>query len=384
VVRGVTSPAAREWSLRRARLADLEAPARARPNDLLLQYWVGRKRAATEQLEGAATAFRNAIGARPDFAPAWAGLGEVRRRQGRVDEALGVLNGALARDPRCAEAHAALALVHERRGELPRALQEADRAVQIAPQCAAGWYARGVIQHNLQQPGRALECLRQAARFGREEARYQQLLGEGLRDMGRLDEAEPPLLRALALAPDYAETHLSLGQLHAARTPAATSLPRAVRELERARDLAPHDWAPHYHLGRAYLRQRRFPDAAVELERVIELAPDYDPALLDLSRAYAGLGRHPQAKRLRSSFQMASENYQRIEATRLQLARAPQNAALHFELARLYLERGRNRAAYAELLAGLERDPKNTWAQATAKRLLQSAPPGERRARSHR
>lgn len=378
LVRAVTSVPVREWSLRRASLADLERRARARPNDPLLQYWLGRKRAAAEQLEGAVTAYRQATSADPSEVRALVGLGEALRRLGRDEEATGILSTALARDPNAADAHAGLALIEERRGEAPQALEEAQRAVRTTPDRAAGWYALGMIHHRLEQPGRALPSLRWAARLAPEEARYQQLLGEVLRDLGRLDEAEPPLLKALALAPDYSEAHLSLGQLYAARPPPAVNLPRASRELERARDLAPREWAPHYHLGRAYLRQRRFADAARELRQVLDLAPDYDPALFDLSRACAGMGRQAQARQLLASFETASENYQQIEATRLQLNHDPDNPALHFRLARLYLERGRNRAAFPELQAGLARDPKNRWAQAMMRRLLQSASPAAR------
>jgi tetratricopeptide (TPR) repeat protein len=373
LVRGITSPPVREWSLRRSPLSDLERRARARPSDPLLFYWLGRKRAAAEQLAGAEAAYRQAIGAKGDYLPAWVGLGETLGRLGRNAEAFGILKMAVARDPRAADAYASLALIDAQGGAVPRALEEARHAVRIMPRRAAGWYALGVIYHRLDQPGRVLQSLRRAVQFGPDEARCQQMLGETLRDMGKLDAAEPPLLRALALAPDYSKTHLSLGELYAARPPVSSNLPRAIQELERARDLAPRDWEPHYHLGRAYLRQRRFAGAARELARVLDLAPDYDPVLLDLSRASAGMGRRVLAHQLLASFEIASENYQRIQTTRLRLAHEPENAALHFELARLYLDRGRNRAAYAELQAGLAREPKNAWALATARRLLRSA-----------
>jgi tetratricopeptide (TPR) repeat protein len=368
-VRAVTGPAAREWRLRRTSLAELERQAERRPNDALLLTWLGCKRAAAEQLEGAVAAYRRALAARAGYGPAWVGLGEALRRQGQEEEAFRILDAAVAREPRSAEAHAALALLYERRGDIALALETARRATQLDPDSPTGWYALGVLHHRLQQPGRSLVALRKAARLGPEEARCQHLLGEALRDFGRLEEAEPYLQRAMALAPQYSEAHLSVGQLYAARSPASTYLPRAVQELERARELAPRDWAPSYHLGRAYLRQRRFVEAAAAFQRVLDLAPDYDPALLDLSRAYAGLGDEKRSRQYRESFEMASDNYQRIEAARLRLAKNPRNAALHFELARLYLERGRNRAAYASLQAGLAHDPKNTWALATRRHL---------------
>jgi tetratricopeptide (TPR) repeat protein len=365
----VASPPVREGSLRRASLTELEARAKARPEDLLLLLWVGRKRTAAEQLEGAAAAFRQALALRSSYGPAWIGLGEVLRRQGADEEAYGILSAAVARDPNAAEAHASLALLHERRGEIPQALEEAQRAIALAPQGGAGWFAKGVIHHRMEQAGNTLTCLQNAARYAPEEARYQQLLGEALRDVGRLSEAEPILLRALALAPRYPETHLSLGQLYAALPPASTNLPRALEALTRARDLAPRDWAPRYHLGRVYLRQRRFAEAARELEEVLSLSADYDPALLDLSRAYAGMGQRAKARQVLASFEMASANYQKTLSTRLRLNHEPENAALHFELARLYLERGRNRAAFVELQTGLKYEPTNAWAQDTVRRL---------------
>jgi tetratricopeptide (TPR) repeat protein len=379
LVRGVTSPAARERAMRWASLPELEQRARTHVDDWLLQYWLGRKRAAAEQPGGALAAYRRAVDLHPESAQAWAGVGEADRRLGQEDEAINSLNAALRHDPHCSAALASLALIDASRGEPARALEEARRAVDLGPGEGAGWYALGFIHEQLDQQGRAVDSLRKAALRAPEEARYQQLLGEALRDLGQLEEAEPFLTCAVALAPSYAPAHLSLGQLYAARPPVETYLPRAVRELERARDLVPGEWAPHYHLGRAYLRQRRFPAAAAELQRVTQLAPDYDPALLDLSRAYAGLGKREEAKRLLASFEAASENYQRTTAARLRSAHDPKNPALHFELARLLLERGRNRAAYAELQTGLALAPGDRWGLATIRRLLQAgSSPAER------
>jgi tetratricopeptide (TPR) repeat protein len=375
VVRAATSPPVREWRLRRMPLAELERQAKRRPGDMLLLSWLGRKRMAAAQFEGAVAAYRQALATRSDYAPAWVGLAEALRRLGQDDEARSILEAATAREPHSAEGHASLALLHERRGDVARALETAQRATRLDRECPAGWYALGVIHHRLQHPGRSLDALRTAARLGPEEARYQQLLGEALRDFGRLEEAEPYLQKALALAPGYSETSLSLGQLYAALPPAGTNLPRAVQALERARELAPRDWGPSYHLGRAYLRQHRHAEAIAAFERVIELAPDFDPVLLDLSRAYAARGDRERARQYRDSFEMASENYQRIEATRLRLAHEPKNPALHFALARLYLERGRNRAAYAALQDGLAHDPKNAWALAAVRRLEQGLLP---------
>jgi tetratricopeptide (TPR) repeat protein len=370
-----TRPAAREWRLRRTSLADLEREAKRQPGDAQFLCWLGRKRMAAEQLDGAVAAYRQAIDAPSGYPPAWAGLAEALRRLGREEEAFPMLEAATAREPRSAEAHASLALLYDRRGDVPRALETAGRATEIDPRSPAGWFALGAIHHRLQHPGRSLDALRTAARLAPEEARYQQLLGEALRDSGRLDEAEPYLRKARELAPDFPATYLSLGQLYAARSPSDAYLPLAVQALERARELAPRDWAAHYHLGRAYLRQRRFAAAIAAFKPVIDLAPDFDPVLLDLSRAYAGLGDRERARLFRESFEMASENYQQIEATRLRLAHAPENPALHFQLARLYLERGRNRAAYDALQTGLARDPQNAWARAALRRLQQGVPP---------
>jgi tetratricopeptide (TPR) repeat protein len=378
VLGGLATPTARESVMRRASLSVLEQQVRAHPDDWLLQYWVGRKRAAAERLDGAKAAYRRAVDLRPDSAPAWAGLGEVLRRLGQMDEAVNSLNAGLRHDPRCGAALASLAVIDASRGDPARALEEAQRAANMSPDDAACWYALGFVHVQLDQPGRAVSYLRKAAQRAPEEARYQQLLGEALRDLGQLDAAQPILARAVVLAPTYAPAHLSLGQLYAARPPVGTYLPLAVQELEQARELAPGDWAPHYHLGRVYLRQGRFRTAAAELQRVAQLAPDFDPALLDLSRAYAGLGKREEAKRLLASFEAASANYQAITAARLRSDHDPKNPALHFELARLLIERGHNRAAYAELQAGLALAPRNAWAVAAARRLLsgKGAPAG--------
>lgn len=65
------------------------------------------------------------------YAPALHGLGALRGRQGRLDEAQDLLRRAVEADPDLAEAHADLANVLEQRGDGPGAIAALTRAIEL-------------------------------------------------------------------------------------------------------------------------------------------------------------------------------------------------------------------------------------------------------------
>jgi tetratricopeptide (TPR) repeat protein len=75
-------------------------------------------------------------------------------------------------------------------------------------------------------------------------------LGILLTRLGRPEEAEPWLQKAIKIRPDYAKAHLSLGKTYLAMERVSLS----QNELATAVRLQPDDSAAHYFLGRAYYR----------------------------------------------------------------------------------------------------------------------------------
>jgi len=196
-------------------------------------------------------AFLRATQIRPDYAEAWAYLGEARQRQpagsAEVGNGLVELQQALALDPANLAAHLFLSLRYERRGEIPQALswiqaaaalypanpdlqvgigdlqalqgdlpaaQAAyEQAIALAPQDAAYRIAlaRFALEQQIQVRTLALPAARQAVILAPSDPGALDVMGHTLTLLGDLLNAERFFLRALQSDPNYAPAHLHLG-----------------------------------------------------------------------------------------------------------------------------------------------------------------------------
>jgi tetratricopeptide (TPR) repeat protein len=143
-----------------------------------------------------------------------------------------------------------------------------------------------------------------------------------LRDTHYLEPARDASLRALALAPDLASAHVTLGYLYAftdqndlagqeiqaalridalnagaagalAELQTRQGRPEATVEatLQRAVSLAPDDWMPNMQLGTYYLDKGKLAQARERFQRTVDLVPDNPRAHNNLGLVYRGLGR---------------------------------------------------------------------------------------------
>jgi len=96
-------------------------------------------------------------------------------------------------------------------------------------------------------------------------------LGAVLKDLGRLEEAEQLLHRALEVQPDHPSALCNLGALCAGEG----RLDEALGFLERAVALAPGDPIAHSNLGSVLLKLGRLEEALREDEEALALAPDH-------------------------------------------------------------------------------------------------------------
>jgi adenylate cyclase len=116
---------------------------------------------------------------------------------------------------------------------------------------------------------------------------------EWLSRQGRNEEALPQIERALALAPNEADTHVSKARMLNA-TGRAEKAEHAVRLAMR---LNPR-YGPDYLsvLGQALLHQERYGEAAEFLERAVNRQPDRDQDYVTLAVIYGHLGRIKDAE----------------------------------------------------------------------------------------
>jgi TolB-like protein/Flp pilus assembly protein TadD len=222
-------------------------------------------------LEGARTNFEKALQLDPNYAPALAGLSMV--------EAFYYRN----LDP--SEAHMRLAR------------QLAERALAIDPQLAEGHVVMAIVYGNMFDYVHAAEESREA----------------------------------VSLEPDNAHAWDQLAwALGYQQPPDSVGAEKAAREAIR---LQPGMFQAHYHLGRALMQQKRFPEAIAALEQAKSISPSSGTADFGLGQVYIAQG-----------------DYDRAITTLLSLPKADQSTPTHhFQLSLAYAGRGDKEKALLEL-----------------------------------
>jgi tetratricopeptide (TPR) repeat protein/ADP-heptose:LPS heptosyltransferase len=205
---------------------------------------LGSVRRALGNPAKAETHYRAALALKPDFADAWKALGETQLAQGAAaaalesfrrfagaapgnllapcraaqaqlaagatEEAAATLQAVLARDPTFAEAHAVLADVARRRGDAEAALEALWRAIALGRATPGQFTTLGNLYRQQDKPELAEFCFRQVVAQQPRSADALANLGALLHVMGR-GGARAVLEAAIALQPDHAEAHGSLG-----------------------------------------------------------------------------------------------------------------------------------------------------------------------------
>ncbi len=229
-----------------------------------------------KNLEAARANFEKALKLDPNYAPALAGLSIV--------ESLYYRN----LDP--SEAHMRLAR------------QLAERALAIDPQLAEGDAAMANVYGNSFDYVHAAEKAREAANLEPDNNHAWDLLSWAL---------------AYEQPPD------SVGAEKAAR--------EAIR-------LQPGFFQAHYHLGRALMQQKRFPEAIAAFEQAKSISPSSGTANFGLAQVYIAQG-----------------DYDRAIATMMSLPKADQSTPIsHFQLSVAYAGKGDKEKALLELQKAID------------------------------
>jgi len=238
----------------------------------------GRSLASLERWDLAVEAFRKAVAARPDYAEAWAYLGEALQHTSagadlskQAGTGWAELNQALTLAPESLSARLFTSLYWARRQDYPQALAALQAAIELEPQNPVLYSELGNLlassgdllaayqsfQHAIQlAPKDAAElrqlvafCLtydfevqevglpaaRQAIVLDPDEPANQDAMAQVLIKLEDELNAERFLLRAIQLDPAYAPARLHLGALYLLRGEKAA----AAAELSLARSLAP-------------------------------------------------------------------------------------------------------------------------------------------------
>lgn len=327
---------------------------------------------AYDLLDPAAAAYENAVFDAPGSAAGASanhGLGLVRQRQGRLEDAARLFRQELAKAPTAA-ANYRLGQVEKAAGRPAeaRAALEAARGADLG--CLAAVYELGLLAA---QEGRLEEAVAHFEEvLARQPAAVQAHfpLGQALQRLGRAEAAKPHLAASAA-------REVSVG----GRASCADAFEAELRPLTTGA-------AAHITRGQAARFSGDMKSAIAEFRQAVAVAPDDPIAHQALGRALAGQGDYagalaeyrtatrldPQAAELKVDLGLLLEQKgERAEAGQLFREALAKNAALpaaHFGLARLALAEGKADPALAGLARVLELEPGNAHARGLRVELL--------------
>jgi tetratricopeptide (TPR) repeat protein len=300
--RGLTEFRAGNYSSAAALFADAEAASPGATDALLYQ---AKSLVHLQDFAGAERVLRGYVLSHPDSSDALYMLGFVLNRQNRPGESLASYTEAASIQRPRGDDLKMVGLDYVLLDDYADAIKWLEKAVTLDGTNKDAWYylgrayytksrlieARkafltvldldprdskaennlGLIFESSAQPEAAIEAYRTAIAWQEQSPHPSEQpyvnLGNLLMERGRMEEALAPLEKAVALAPDNAFCHMTLGVYY---RKIGKPVP-ARRELERATQLDPENAAAHYQLGRLYKDIHALDLAKVEFDRTAEL-----------------------------------------------------------------------------------------------------------------
>jgi Tfp pilus assembly protein PilF/2-polyprenyl-3-methyl-5-hydroxy-6-metoxy-1,4-benzoquinol methylase len=113
-----------------------------------------------------------------------------------------------------------------------------------------------------------------------------------LKQQGKLDQAAARYRRALALDPDNAEIHYSLGNAFRLQS----KMDEAAAHYQRALVLKPNFAEAHNNFGNVLRRQSKLDEAAAHYQRALTLKPNFAEAHINLGNLFQDQGRADEAE----------------------------------------------------------------------------------------
>ncbi len=320
-------------------------------------YYLGVVRVPMGKLEGAASAFRQAVTLRRDDLAARLALAEVLQQLGRPDESREAFQAIIRDHPGSAVAHYGLGRVHAETGDLTGAVEHFRKACELFPEYGASHYALGLAYRNLGDGAKMREHLVQFRQSSaKEPPRKDPLLdaiqslasgatwylenGIALRDQGDFRAAETAFLKALEIDPDHSVVHGNLSSLYVVlRDPA-----KVEEHYRKAVAIDPGMYKTHYNFGMFLGMSGRMGEAEEVLRKALEINPYHALSHNNLGYLLAQKGQADEAAR----------------HFRLAIQYEPNFHLPHFNLARLLMTQGKPAEAVRHLERTLEPENEGT------------------------
>jgi eukaryotic-like serine/threonine-protein kinase len=186
----------------------------------------------------------------------------------------------------------------DREGNIDNAIKLGERAVQLDPQSAASYAALGdaYVLKNIGNPDP--QWIRMASQYANKAVSLDNYLSTAHSSLGLVKiesgdtaGAEKELRTAADLDPKNGRPHALLGRLY----DKVGKPDDAQRELKIALKLNNNDWQTYLQLGLNAYKTGAYKEAASNWEEALRLEPDSEPALRDLGAVYHALNRDDDA-----------------------------------------------------------------------------------------
>ena len=193
-----------------------------------------------------------------------------------VDSAIAVFTHALERDPNYARAYAGLGESYWRKYEQTHARNWVElagdnckRAAELASDLAIAHNCLGIVSDGTGAYEQAVEEFQRAAALDPSSDNALLGLASAYDKLGRTADAESYFKRAISLHPQYWEGYARLGTFYFS----AARYREAEEQFRRLTELVPEGEIGYSNLGAAYLAEGRYGEAVTQFERALQLQP---------------------------------------------------------------------------------------------------------------
>ena len=248
-------------------------------------------------VQSAAALFQKSLELDPNYALAYAGLGEAYWRKYMdskdarwVESARQACDKAVSLDSKLAAAHACLGTVDNGTGHYQEGAAEFQKALASEPTSDAAYRGLAFSYQNLGQPVDAERTFQRAIGLRPNYWVGYSWLGGFYYQQARYADAAQQYRKASELAPSNSLVLYNLGGIYLFMG----RYDDAVAALRRSVEIRPAASA-YSNLGTAYFRQRRFAEAVPVYEQAFKLAPNDYRVAGNLADAYYWAGQKTQA-----------------------------------------------------------------------------------------
>jgi len=215
-----------------------------------------------------------------------------------IENAISEFNQALKIDPNYALAYAGLGNAYwmefrrlDKGNELvSKASSNCEKALSLNPELVEGRVCLGNVLNGQGQYEKAVEEFKRAVESNGQSDDALRGLAEAYTNLGNFAAAEATYKKAVAMRPNYWGVYSWLGLFYYTQA----RYPDAVAMFLKATQLAPDNYQGYSTLGGVYITEGRYQDAIAAFQRSIQLRPDAD-AYTNLGYTYFLMHRFPEA-----------------------------------------------------------------------------------------